>query len=171
MWLFANFYPILMRPRGLKVLVLCVLADALESAVMAQNVHAPNANAQLLQASNEVSQASGENRASNGPPSARDAPRTSTEPRHRADAASMAWRPHERRRRRDPPREMKTTILTEKTPAPQESHHSPHVRKETSPSRDRYPKNTKRRSPRPRGTLEARRAAAPLAPATTRRPT
>ena len=69
MWLLVNFYPILMRPRGLKVLVLCVLADALESAVMAQNVHAPNANAQLLQASNEVSQASGENRASHGPPS------------------------------------------------------------------------------------------------------
>ena len=50
MWLLANFGSILMRPRGGRVLVLCVLADALESAVMAQNVHAPNANAQPLQA-------------------------------------------------------------------------------------------------------------------------
>ena len=94
MWLLANFCSILMRPRRGRVLVLRVLADALESAVMAQNVHAPNANAQLLQASNEVSQASGENRASYGPPSARNAARTSTD-RAAGDAIEQAprrWR-------------------------------------------------------------------------------
>ena len=94
MWLLANFCLILMRPHGGLVLVLCVLADALESAVMAQNVHAPNANAQPLQASNEASHTSGENRAANGPWSARNTPRTSTD-----RAAGDAIEPTPRRRR------------------------------------------------------------------------
>ena len=77
MWLLANFCSILMRPRGLGVLVLC-LAGRCKSACNS-NTKKATRETPLLQASNEASQASGANRASNGPPEARNAPRASPE--------------------------------------------------------------------------------------------
>ena len=110
MWLLANFYPILMRPRGLSVLVLC-LAGRCKIACNS-NTKKATRKTPLLQASNEASQASGAYRASHGPPSGETRRGTSTD-RAAGDAleqTSRRWRdghaPQAQRRRRPdlPPR-------------------------------------------------------------------